>query len=95
MTLAGTYLDGSDMGTPEMAKCAAAALKIEKKLWTDWYDALHSRYLIIYKDTKSPKQIESYTIERVMDKKLKLNRLGIDSKRGFKDYFDMNCKGEI
>ena len=89
------FPDGSDMGTPEMAKCAAAALKIEMKLWKKWHSATEARYAIIYKGKKTPKQIESYTFERIMDKKKRLNSQGIDSKRAYKSYFNNNCSGEI
>lgn len=88
------YPDGSDIGTPEMAKCSAAALKIDIKIWEQWYTALEKRYAIIYKN-KSKKELQSYTIERVMDKKRSLNSLGIDSKRAYKNYFELNCAGEI
>lgn len=91
---ANGFPDGSSMGTPEMAKCSAAALKVDMKTWKKWYAALEKRYSLIYSD-KSKKELESYTIERAMDKKKALNRDGIDSKRAFKNYFDKNCAGEI
>ncbi|WP_444930199.1 hypothetical protein ACJJIF_20985 [Microbulbifer sp. SSSA002] len=31
------FPDGSELGTPEIAKCAAAALKIDMKTWKQWY----------------------------------------------------------
>lgn len=93
-TYADGFPDGSHLGTPEMAKCTAAALKIDMKLWQQWYAALEQRYSIIYKE-KGKKEIESYTIDRVFDKKRALNRLGIDSKRAYKNYFVQNCDGEI
>lgn len=88
------FADGSDMSTPDMAKCSAAALKIDKELWGQWYSTLKARYELIYKD-KSPEQIQAYTFERVLDKRRGLNRLGFDSKRAFKNYFNKNCSGEI
>ena len=91
---ASGFPDGSTMGTPEVAKCSAAALKIDMKTWKQWYVALEKRYSIIYSD-KSKEELEAYTTERVMDKKKALNRNGIDSKRAFKNYFDINCAGEI
>ena len=88
------FPDGSTMGTPEMAKCSAAALKIDMKTWKKWYAALEKRYSLIYSD-KNKEELEAYTLERAMDKKRALNRDGIDSKRAFKSYFDKNCAGEI
>lgn len=89
------FNDGSKMGTPEMAKCAAAALKIELELWKKWQSAVQDRYSIIYKESKSPEEIEAYTYERIMDKKRALQRQGYDSKKAFQKYFSLNCEGEI
>ena len=88
------FPDKSDMSTPDMAKCSAAALKIEMNLWKKWASATEARYALIYKD-KSPDEVESYTFERIMDKKRYLNGKGIDSKRAYKNYFENNCAGEI
>ncbi len=88
------FPDRSEMSTPSMAKCSAAALKIEMNLWKKWYSATKTRYSIIYKD-KSEKELEAYTLERIMDKKNALKRDGIDSKRAYKNYFENNCAGEL
>lgn len=93
-SIANGFEDKSTLSTPDMAKCAAAALKTDQDLWGKWYEVLKARYAIIYKE-KSPKEIENYTIERVIDKRRDLNRDGIDSKRAYLDYFKINCEGEI
>ena len=94
-TFAKGFPDGSSLSSPAIAKCAAAALKFDMQLWKKWYAATKGRYEIIYKDKMSAKEIESYTMERVFDKKAKLQREGFDSKRAFKKYFKMNCEGEL
>ena len=89
------YPDGSTMGTPEMAKCAVAALKTDMERWKKWSSALEQRYLVMYKVKMTEKEIQNYTFERVNDKKKELYSRGFDSKRSFEKYFEMNCAGEI
>lgn len=89
------FADKSSIDTPTMAKCTAAAMKINSALFGQWYDALLLRYTMIYKDSKTEKEIESYTLERILDKRRALNRDGIDSKRAYSKYFSNNCEGEL
>lgn len=84
--------DKSKLGTPEVAKCAAAALKFDLETWKTWHSILHERYKIIYKDRMSTRQIEDYTIERVQDKKRELMKSGIDSRNAYRNYWKKNCK---
>lgn len=79
-------------GIISIVKCAAAALKFDRTHWEEWYHIALNRYTLIYKDKMTSKEIENYTISRIMDKKNYLIRNGYDSKRKFRIYFENNCR---
>lgn len=79
----------------EFTSCAAATLKSgDLELWRKWSSALLQRYRTIYPD-KSSADAESYMLERVTDKRRRLNSMGIDSQKAFVDYYKKNCEGAL
>jgi hypothetical protein len=86
------FADKSPLSTPDMAVCTAAAMKSGQgfDLYKRWVGALEARYKIIYSNL-SPKEVDSYTAERVMDKKRSLNKKGIQTSSAFKNFYSVNC----
>lgn len=86
------FEDKSSLSTVDMAVCTAAAMKSGQgiQLYTTWANALEARYKRIYSN-KSQKEIESYTVERVLDKRKKLNNDGISTTPAFKNFYTKNC----
>jgi len=78
--------------SPEIAMCTAASLQMQTSitLYSTWFDILKQRYTVIYPQ-KTAKQVEAYTIERVLDKKRRLKDMGYDSKSAALKYFQVNC----
>ncbi|KHN68774.1 hypothetical protein AV645_07055 [Acinetobacter calcoaceticus] len=75
----------------ELAKCTAAAMKSQKiDVFSKWYDVLKAKYGQIYPN-KSPKELDDYALERVLDKRRYLESKGYDSKPAFNKYYQMNC----
>lgn len=85
------YADRSDLDITDFLICTAATLKtgpVEK--YVKWADALNARYSLIYPD-KTLQQIQSYTTERVLDKRRYLQGKGIISKPANEDFYKKNC----
>lgn len=83
----------SEIGVTDMATCTAAAMKsgVGAKVYTKWADALLKKYQSIYPN-KSFNEVDSYTSERILDKKRRLQSKGYDTTLAFKKYYDINCK---
>lgn len=60
------------------------------ELYMIWVNALETRYKRIYPN-KSQKEVENYTLERVLDKRKKLNSDGISTTPAFKKFYTQNC----
>jgi len=61
-------------------------------LWKKWVAESERRYKEIYPD-KSSAELESYTLERALDKRRELEQRGINSPRAFTQYYNSNCLG--
>lgn len=73
--------------------CTGATLKMgDMALWKKWVAESGRRYKEIYPD-KSSADLESYTLERALDKRRELERRGINSPRAFTQYYNSNCLG--
>lgn len=81
------------MGSPEIALCAAASMKIGQGIgvYRVWVNALDERYTKIY-PSKSKEEIEAYISERIDDKLQKLRRDGLDTQVAFSKFYNLNCK---
>ncbi|MEX7641370.1 hypothetical protein [Stenotrophomonas maltophilia] len=75
--------------------CTGATLKMgDMKQWKKWVGESQRRFAEIYPD-KTAGEIEAYTLERALDKRRELERVGIGTPRAFTDYFNKNCLGVI
>lgn len=86
------FSDKSPLSTPDVALCAAAAMKSGQgfALYKKWVDALEARYKTIYPNLTA-KESDAYTAERVLDKKRVLERKGIETAAAFKKFYLDNC----
>lgn len=76
----------------DTALCTAAAYKQDFKTFTLWSTELNNRYTLIFPQ-KTKDEIDSYTTERIQDKKRALERKGFSTKPALQKYYQMNCKG--
>ena len=83
----------TNMGTPEVALCAAASMKIGQgiAIYKVWTGELSARYRKIYSD-KSETEIEKYTSERITDKLDSLKEQGYSTPEAFLKFYKLNCK---
>lgn len=83
----------TNIGSPELATCAAASMKIGKGIgvYKVWVDALSSRYSKTYPE-KSRAEIEQYTSDRISDKLNYLKSNGYETQEAFVKYYELNCK---
>lgn len=81
-----------NMDVVDMTTCTAAAMKAGQgiELFTPWADALTLRYSKIHPN-KSPQEIDSYTTERISDKRKYLQSIGISTATGFYKFYQQNC----
>lgn len=84
--------DKSALGTVELATCTAAVMKSGMGIdaYEKWSNALHRRYQRMH-PSKSTKEIDKYTAERIVDKRAELQRKGISTTVAFKRFYEMNC----
>lgn len=79
--------------TDTVVFCTGATLKMgDMALWKKWVAESERRYKEIYPG-KSSAELESYTLERALDKRRDLERRGINSPRAFTQYYNSNCLG--
>lgn len=84
--------DKSQLDTPDLALCAAAAMKagIGFGAYQPWAKALEKRYQTLY-PKKTAQEIDAYTAERIIDKRKNLERQGLGTTPAFKKFYQDNC----
>lgn len=87
-----SFSDKSPLETTDLAVCTAAAMKSGQgfNLYNRWVTALDARYKVIFPQLTS-KERDSYTSERVIDKRKLLNRQGIFTPPAFRKFYTDNC----
>ena len=87
------FNDKSELGTTEVALCTAAVMKAGMGIdaYRPWAKALDARYRQMY-PKKSVKEADSYTSERILDKRRELERRGLATTAAFKKFYKDNCE---
>lgn len=88
------FADQSPLSITDFAICTAAAMKSGKGIafYEKWSAPLTKRYAIIF-PKKTPEQIDTYTTERINDKRRGLERKGVMTTQAFFKFYESNCKG--
>lgn len=87
------FSDKSELGTTDMALCTAAVMKAGMGIdaYRPWANALDARYRQMY-PKKSANEVDSYTSERIVDKRRELERRGLGTSAAFKKFYKDNCE---
>lgn len=82
-----------NMGSPEMALCAASAMKNGQGIgvYKVWVNELNSRYQKNYPE-KTKTEIDQYTSERIEDKLNSLKSKGYATQTAFLEFYKVNCQ---
>lgn len=86
------FSDKSSLNITDFLICTSAAMKSGQGIdvFKKWSKPLQARYAVIYPN-KSSKEIDSYSAERIVDKRKELNRMGIFTTPEFLRFYNQNC----